>query len=50
MFMIVPSQSVSAMNIMSGEYVIVNVNEVFICVKKENKKWIDHDMIMKATA
>lgn len=36
--MIVPSQSASAMNIMNGEYVIVNVNEAFICVKKENNK------------
>lgn len=36
--MIVPSQSVSAVNIVNGEYVIVNVNEVFICVKKENNK------------
>lgn len=33
-FMIVPNQSASAVNIISGEHVTVNMNEVLICIKK----------------
>ena len=34
MFMIVPNQSASAANTVSGEHVTVSVNEALICIRK----------------